>query len=204
MKLRVVMFAAAIASFVVVLSLGACVQISKAPPAPAAVTPSAVAVAPPVGESAPPAVVTAPAPVVAAKPPAVVPKPAPAPALTPVPVPKPAPAIAAKAPAPVKPAGPPPLDLTTLESRLRATAAIGAFTKLSIKNQVSDLLDQFKTFHSGGAPALPVMRQKYDLLLMKVLTLLQDDDAALAGAISASRESIWGILVDPAKFAKLS
>lgn len=155
--------------------MGACVQISTPPPAP----------------------------VVAAKPPAVVPKPAPPPALTPVPAPKPTPAIA-KAPAPVKPAGPPPLDLTTLESRLRATAAIGAFTKLSIKNQVGDLLDQFQTFHSGGAPTLPVMRQKYDLLLMKVLTLLQDDDAALAGAISASRESIWGMLVDPAKFAKLS
>jgi hypothetical protein len=103
----------------------------------------------------------------------------------------------------VKLAGPPTLDLASLETRLRATDAIGVFTKLSLKNQVSDLLDQFKTFHHGGAPALTTLRQKYDLLLLKVLSLLQDNDASLASAISASRESIWGILVDPAKFAKL-
>jgi hypothetical protein len=97
----------------------------------------------------------------------------------------------------------PTLDLASLEARLRATSAIGVFTKLSLKNQVTDLLDQFKTFHHGGAPALTTLRQEYDLLLLKVLSLLQDNDASLASAISASRESIWGILVDPAKFAKL-
>ena len=55
----------------------------------------------------------------------------------------------------------------------------------------------------GGAPGLTTLRQQDDLLLLKVLSLLQDNDASLASAISASRESIWGILVDPAKFAKL-
>lgn len=103
----------------------------------------------------------------------------------------------------MKPAAPPTLDLASLETRLRATKAIGVFTKLSLKNQVGDLLDQFKTFHHGGAPALTTLRQKYDLLLLKVLSLLQDDDASLASAIVASRESIWGVLVDPTKFAKL-
>jgi hypothetical protein len=41
------------------------------------------------------------------------------------------------------------------------------------------------------------------LLLLKVLGLLQDGDPQLAAAISSSREAIWGILADPAKFAKL-
>lgn len=95
------------------------------------------------------------------------------------------------------------LDWTSLETRLRGTSAIGVFTKLTLKNQIGDLLDEFKTFHRGGAPALPTLRQKYDLLLLKVLSLLQDDDASLASAISTSRQSIWRILVDPAKFAKL-
>ena len=103
----------------------------------------------------------------------------------------------------MKAAAPSTLDLAALETRLRATRAIGVFTKLSLKNQVSDLLDQFKTFHHGGAPPLTTLRQEYDLLLLKVLSLLQDNDASLANAVSASRESIWGILVDPAKFAKL-
>jgi len=106
-------------------------------------------------------------------------------------------------PPPVKVAAPPPLDLASLEARLRATGAIGVFTKLSLKNEVSDLIDQFKTFHHGGAPPLTTLRQEYELLLLKVLSLLQDNDASLASAISASRESIWGILVDPVKFAKL-
>jgi hypothetical protein len=97
----------------------------------------------------------------------------------------------------------PTLDFGSLEARLRATTAIGVFTKLSLKNQVSDLFDQFKTFHHGGVPALARLRQEYDLLLLKVLSLLQDNDASLASAISASREAIWGILADPVKFAKL-
>jgi hypothetical protein len=41
------------------------------------------------------------------------------------------------------------------------------------------------------------------MLLLKVLALLQDTDPPLAGAIVASREAIWGILADPAKFATI-
>jgi hypothetical protein len=33
--------------------------------------------------------------------------------------------------------------------------------------------------------------------------LLQDNDPSLAAAVVASREAIWGILSDPAKFATL-
>jgi len=36
---------------------------------------------------------------------------------------------------------------------------------------------------------------------MKVLSLLQDSDAALARDIVASREAIWSLLADPAKFS---
>jgi hypothetical protein len=88
---------------------------------------------------------------------------------------------------------------------LRDTKAIGVFTKLSLKNQVDDLLAQFKAFHNKQAKLTPSeLRQRYDLLLLKVLSLLQDNDPSLASAISASREALWGILIDPAKFAKLS
>ena len=172
---------AAIASVIVVLALAGCVRETIAP-SPRAVIPPTVA-------STPPGV-----------------------AQTLAPAPAPAPKTVSKAPArpksigvppPVKAVSPPTLDLTSLETRLRATGAIGVFTKLSLKNQIGDLLDQFKTFHHGGVPALTTLRQEYELLLLKVLSLLQDNDASLASAISASRESIWGILVDPVKFAKL-
>jgi hypothetical protein len=47
------------------------------------------------------------------------------------------------------------------------------------------------------------LRQSYDLLMMKVLSLLQDKDQMLASDIVASREVIWGLLADPKKFATL-
>jgi hypothetical protein len=112
------------------------------------------------------------------------------------------PAIAATArqTIPVAPA----LDLTSLEQRLRDTRAIGLFTKLSLKNQVDDLLQQFRAFHSGQSKTmLTELRQKYELLLLKVVSLLQDGDPPLAAAVSSSREAIWGILTDPEKFSKI-
>jgi len=140
---------------------------------------------------------TAPAPVAKPAPPASVVK-----ARPPAPPKAVAAPVAAVAPKPVpeqRPAAPA-LDLAALEQRLRDTHAIGLFTKLSLKNQVDDLLDAFRTHYRGQAdPPLTELRQRYDLLLMKVLTLLQDGDPPLASAINSSREAIWGILNDPAK-----
>jgi len=98
----------------------------------------------------------------------------------------------------------PNLDFASLETRLRATKAIGVLTKLSLKNQIDDLLHEFKLFHQGRGRALSTLRERYDLLLMKVLSLLQNDDAGLARDVSASREAIWAVLVDPAQFARLN
>ena len=106
------------------------------------------------------------------------------------------------APTVSKPEAAPTLDVKSLEDKLKATKAIGVFTKLSLKNQVDDLLDKFRDFHRGQRPpTLADLRQPYELLLMKVLSLLQDGDPPLAHEISASREALWGILSDPAKFA---
>lgn len=93
------------------------------------------------------------------------------------------------------------LDLSALEQRLRDTRAIGLFTKLSLKNQVDDLLAQFRAFYQGASGStLAELRQKYELLLMRVVSLLQDGDPALAGAVLASRAAIWAVLSDPKKF----
>ena len=109
-----------------------------------------------------------------------------------------------KTPVPEKPPAPPPLDLTSLEKRLRETDAIGVFTKLTLKNQVDDLLDRFRAHYEGrNRSSLSELRQPFDLLILKVLSLLQDRDASLASAILASREAMWGILSDPTKFQRL-
>jgi len=77
-------------------------------------------------------------------------------------------------------------------------------TKITLKNQVDDLLNQFRAYYEGKLKTtLAELRRQYDLLVLKVLSLLQDSDPALAAAIAGSREAIWGILADPAKFAKI-
>jgi hypothetical protein len=111
------------------------------------------------------------------------------------------PVKAAPVSAAAKPQAPPPLDLKSLETRLKDTKAIGVLTKLSLKNQVDDLLAQFRAFYQGKLKiTLAELRRPFDLLLLKVLSLLQDSDPTLAAAIVASREAIWGILADRAKF----
>jgi hypothetical protein len=78
------------------------------------------------------------------------------------------------------------------------------FTKIALKNQVDDLLDQFREHHAGRVKTtLASLRPPYDRLLLKVLALLQDDDPDLARAVVASREPMWDFLADPARFATL-
>jgi hypothetical protein len=120
------------------------------------------------------------------------------------PLEKPRPAAAAPTPVVLAKATTPALDVAAMEQRLRDTHAIGLMTKLSLKNQVDDLLTEFRKLY-GGQLKVPLveLRQKFDLLLLKVLSLLQDGDAQLATAIASSREAIWGILADPQKFSRI-
>ena len=104
-------------------------------------------------------------------------------------------------PPPVARTPEPPLDVVALKARLRDTNAIGVLTKLVLKNQMDDLLKQFRALHrSGQKTDVASLRQPYDVLVFKVLSLLQGGDPSLARTISRSREAIWGILADPEKF----
>ena len=197
---------------------------AKAAPAPSSVTPaSPPSPRPP---SPPPPTVAGQPPTVAAQPPTAAIEPtapsAPAPAAKPAArAEAPATKALAKAPAaaapsaqpskkdiaqePEKPKAEPPLDLASLETRLKETKAIGLMTKISLKNQVDDLLNQFRAFYAGKLQTtLAELRRPYDLLVLKVLSLLQDSDPTLAAAIVASREALWGILSDRAKFANFA
>lgn len=179
------------------------VACSTATPPPKAAEPAAPAAAPAAKAEAPKAA-PAPPPAPVAKAEALT-KPSAAPKAPPkAAAAKPPPAPAAPAPAAAAPAVPKPsLDLKTLEQRLKDTDAIGVLTKLSLKNQVDDLVGRFRTFHAGTRPpTLVELRPAFDLLLMKVMSLLQDRDTRLASDIHASRESIWAVLADRDQFAK--
>jgi hypothetical protein len=111
-----------------------------------------------------------------------------------------APAVAARPATPAQQT----LDLDALKAQLKDTKAIGIFTKISLKNQVDDLMKQFREYYQGKSKlSLSQLRQSYDMLMMKVLSLLQDSDQKLASAIVSSREAIWGLLSDKNKFDAL-
>ena len=138
-----------------------------------------------------------------------------APVASPKPPPRPVAAVTAVTAPPVQampkvaavPAAPQlspaPLDFKSLAARLRETKAIGVFTKLALKNEVDDLVDRFRAYHKRqGTATLAELRRNYDMLLLKVLSLLQDSDPPLARDIVKSRAAIWSILEDPRKFTE--
>ncbi len=99
----------------------------------------------------------------------------------------------------------PPLDVEALKTRLRETKAIGFFTKLELQNQMNDLLQQFREHYQNGQnKSVAALRQPFDMLVLKVLALVQDGDPPLARTILQSREAIWNILADPEKFKSVS
>ena len=98
----------------------------------------------------------------------------------------------------------PTLDLEALEGRLRDTGAIGFFTKLELKGQIDDLLEDFRGFHNARSElSLDALRARFNLLMLKVLSLLQDDDPELSAEIALARPGLWTVLSDPAKFAQV-
>ena len=99
----------------------------------------------------------------------------------------------------------PPMDVEALEARLRETKAIGLFTKLALKNQIDDLMKQFGEYHQGVKKiSINSLRQSYDMLVLKMLAVIQDGDPPLANTILSSREAIWKILSDREKFKTLA
>jgi hypothetical protein len=207
-----------VAGFAAVLLAAGCASMRPAEtPKPDVATPEGPAAAPHVTPSAPaqpqglppppPPVSAPPAPSAACVPPPASAAPTESPAKTksqPPSSPDKSASAASAKPQPVVAPAPATLDLASLERRLRDTRAIGVFTKLSLKNQVDDLLGDFRAFYKAAhVRPSPELRQRYDLLLLKVLSLLQDGDPPLAAAISSSKEAIWSILADPDKLAKI-
>ena len=159
-------------------------------------------------ETAPSPPAEAPAP----EPPAPAPAPEPPPhAALPAPAPAPAPPEAPQAqapapePAPAPPAEPevPAISLEELAQRIRETSAIGTFSKLALKNDIDDLVDDLRRFHQNQQGDLDALHARYDALVLKLMTLLEQKEPELALALSRSRKAIWSRLVNPVEFAKL-
>jgi hypothetical protein len=144
----------------------------------------------------PPAEAPAPAP----EPPPAAPAP---PAAQPAPTPEPPPPAPAPVPEAPKPPPEPAISLEELGERIKETPAIGAFTKLALKNDIDDLVDALREYHATRHGDLDDLHQRYEALVLKLMALLEEDEPDLALALGKSRERIWTRLVDPVEFAKL-
>lgn len=93
------------------------------------------------------------------------------------------------------------LDFSSLVTRLRKTKAISLRTKVAVKNESDDLLEQARAYHARtGATTLADLRRAYDSLFQELHSLLENSDPPLARDIDRSRTAIWEILADPRKF----
>lgn len=93
------------------------------------------------------------------------------------------------------------LDFSSLVTRLRKTKAINLRTKLAVKNESDELLEQARVYHAQtGEKTLADLRRSYDSLFQELHSLLEDADPPLARDIDRSRAAIWELIADPAKF----
>jgi hypothetical protein len=93
------------------------------------------------------------------------------------------------------------LDFSSLVARLRKTKAINLRTKVAVKNESDDLLEQFRAYHTQtGETTLAELRHAYDSLFRELHSLLEDADPPLARDIDRSQAAIWELLADPTKF----
>lgn len=93
------------------------------------------------------------------------------------------------------------LDFSSLVTRLRKTKAINLRTKVAVKSESDDLLEQFRAYHTQtGIKTLTDLRRSYDSLFYRLHSLLEDADPPLARDIDRSRAAIWELLANPSKF----
>jgi len=96
------------------------------------------------------------------------------------------------------------MDLDALKYGLRKSKAIGFFTKLELKSQVDKLMDDFDHYHrQDSGLSIDQLKDRFGLLLMKLLVLVQDGDPALHADIVNARAALWETLADPFQFAAI-
>jgi len=84
-----------------------------------------------------------------------------------------------------------------LKERLKNTDAIGFFTKLAIRNDIVDLMDEIKQYRKKSMlkAKMKEIRASFDGLLLKIIALLEEDPN-LSRDLYVGRESIWESLLE--------
>lgn len=96
------------------------------------------------------------------------------------------------------------VDLDDLVKRIRDSKAIGLLTKLSLKREIERFERDLQAFYDGvGKSTLAELHERYDLLVHKLVTLLQGKDPGLARDISRARDPLWAKLTDADEVRRL-
>ena len=91
-------------------------------------------------------------------------------------------------------------NVDVLVDRMKETKAIGVITKLSLKNQVDDLLekaDEIKNTNGEATEEKSALRENFEGLILKTVTLLnKGKDYTLAEYIYLAREELWKSIME--------
>jgi hypothetical protein len=93
------------------------------------------------------------------------------------------------------------VDLIMLTTALRNTKAVGPMTKIRLKNNMNRVLNRLEQWHDNKSKfTLDQLEEQYHLLLMKIATLIHDDDLMLHQQLCNAWARIWLDLKDPDRF----
>lgn len=97
------------------------------------------------------------------------------------------------------------VDLEDLARRIKKTRAVGMMTKLKLNGEINKLLAKVEAYHAGKSPySMEQLREQFDLLYMKIVSLAQDKDIDLHHQLCSSWDIIWGYLYDRERFDQIS
>ena len=95
-------------------------------------------------------------------------------------------------------------DLDVLVERIIHTKSLGFLTKLSLKKDTDKFLRSMRNYHDGTKnDSLEQLHERYDIMVHKLMFLVQEKDAELSKFIDDGRDQLWTILSDESKFANL-
>jgi len=93
------------------------------------------------------------------------------------------------------------LGLSTLEERLLESNSVSPSRKLALRAEIDDLRMRIAVAHRSGG-SVEALRPRYERLMMKVRDAVKKDPV-LFRDLMVSKDWIWAVLADPARFASL-
>lgn len=91
-------------------------------------------------------------------------------------------------------------DLGALETKIRNTDAIDLFSKISLKYEISSLIDEMARAHeTRNAAGFTGQRARFERLIDRTVVMLSKGDIVFAKEVEDSREALWRFLNSPEK-----